>query len=154
MFKQLGKSVHKLSHREQHETLLVAIASQQNGYRLCWALNNCLNISLSDADDFRVEHENLGELFSAEPQTLSFPSFFYEDEENNATYRLLYNKHSDGYLIRSLKNVDFLLVVTAAKDAIDKKRLLEGIRQTELTLMSFFIETQKLMSKERKILEF
>lgn len=150
----MGKSVHKLNHKEQHETLLVAIASQQNGYRLCWALNNSLNISLSDADDFRIEHENLGNLFSSETETLSFPSFFYENEENNTTYRLLYNKHSDGHLIRSLKNVDFLLVVNASKDAIDKKKLLDGIKQTGFTLMAFFTETQKLMSKERKILEF
>lgn len=151
----MGKSVHKLNNSEQHETLLVAISSQQSGYKLCWALNNCLDISLSDAEDFRIEHESTASLFDpVSAETLSFPSFFYEDESKKTTYRLLYNKHADGYLIRSLKNVDFLLVVNSPKDSINSKMLLDGIKQTGLTLMAFYTDISKLMSKEKKILEF
>lgn len=95
----------KLEYEPDYDFLLLGIVSFERDYRLSWEMNARLGLDLVRTEDHKLSH----------PKTRKeqlFSCFVYEDEDSYLSYKLLSNKSDMGFLLDSLKNIDFLLVVS------------------------------------------
>ena len=77
---------------------VVGISSHVRDYRLCWALNNALAISLSRTHGADSRYK-------------------CRKEESDVSYELLRNRTENGLLIPELKEADFLFFVVHGEDS-------------------------------------
>ena len=109
-----------LEEEYEYDFDLFGISSHEKDYRICWAINNWLGLSLErTADDIEV-------IFNQqEKQNSQFPIFKFERDDVLETYYLIGNKFENHQLIEEQKHVDFFLMVKSSgvmssNDFIDK----------------------------------
>ncbi len=109
-----------LEEEYEYDFDLFGISSHEKDYRICWAINNLLGLSLErTADDIEV-------IFNQqEKQNSQFPIFKFERDDVLETYYLIGNKFENHQLIEEQKHVDFFLMVKSSgvmssNDFIDK----------------------------------
>ena len=82
---------------------LLGISSHENDYRLSWAANRQLKLSLRKSDNILIK--------ASDSENLEFSVFQYTDEGNSCKMNLISNRCPNGFLIRELKNIDFFLQI-------------------------------------------
>ncbi len=110
------------------EVTIIGISSHVNDYRLCWALNRSMGLSLTrrrqDITDTTGGH------------LARFATFDHGDPEGGERLTLVHNHCGDGILLREQRQADFFLVVDNAV-AETRPDLLERLRRTEFVLAVF-----------------
>lgn len=123
---------------------LIGISCHARDYRLSWALNNDLAIQLE-----KVHRENAAE--GLKKNGVAIESLYsFLDEENHATYQLMYNKHNNNLLLPEQKAADFLFIIDQMNDE-KFDEVLQKIKQNDLVKTAFVIDVQTLKSKENLI---
>lgn len=123
---------------------LIGISCHARDYRLCWALNNHLEIQLE-----KVHRENASS--GLKKNGIAIESIYsYFDEENHATFQLLYNKHNNNLLLPEQKLADFLLIIDQLNDEYFEN-ILKKIKEIDLVNTAFVIDVNTLKSKENLI---
>lgn len=123
---------------------LIGISCHARDYRLCWALNNHLEIQLE-----KVHRENASS--GLKKNGIAIESIYsYYDEENHSAYQLLYNKHNNNLLLPEQKLADFLLIIDQLNDE-HFENILKKIKEIDLVNMAFIIDVNTLKSKENLI---
>ena len=123
---------------------LIGISCHARDYRLCWALNNHLEIQLE-----KVHRENASS--GLQKNGIAIESIYsYYDEENHSAYQLLYNKHNNNLLLPEQKLADFLLIIDQLNDE-HFENILKKIKEIDLVNMAFIIDVNTLKSKENLI---
>ena len=101
-----------LEHQPETEFLLAGIVSAENDYKVCWALNQILTVSLGQVEPL---------LINSRGKETEFPLFYYQDSLK-VDYYLIPNKSGAVYLLDELKNIDYLLKISdvTAIEVIEK----------------------------------
>lgn len=133
-----------LTFEYEFDFFLIGISCHEKDYRLCWNINQTLQIDL-------VKIESL-EIYNAKEKTRNYFSLFaYEDEENQRTVYLISNRGNQGLLISEQKKTDFFLLIKGALLHTDKENFLQELKKISLILTSFEIDPGKLKSRKNLI---
>ncbi|MFL5751767.1 MAG: IPExxxVDY family protein [Bacteroidia bacterium] len=151
--------------------ILFAISCHEPDYKLCYALNQALNLNLIREDDVLLKNKK-------QEDNLLFSFYFYEDESEYVEYNLLSNKSYNssktianpknkqadlfgetdasansqkGYLVPELSNADFLLIVRTDYEASLAEELENKIKQLSFVLKVQVIDVGDLPSKKNLI---
>ena len=131
---------HKLFFEAEYDFDLIGICCSHSDYRLCWAINNDLNINLSKGDDYFLKNKKDGEYY------FSFYEFF--DEDIHQSYYLIKNLSFDNYkrLIPEQDQIDYFFII---KDNYDLKinDFLTELKKIDCILTAFEFEAEQLKSK-------
>jgi hypothetical protein len=120
---------------------LIGISCHLMDYRLLYAFNNQLDFNFIKEKDFPA--------VSVEQKTESSFSFYtYKDEDHRNSFYLFANKNPDFYLLPTLKQADFLLLIEGPITKPRKESLLNGIRSIPKVLTSFEIKFTQVKNYE------
>lgn len=118
---------------------VIAISCHLRDYRLCWELNQNLDIHLVRAE----EEQQLGDQF--------FSLFKTYCQETRTTIQLISNYSDSGRLIPELKQADFILILhNNARWEIEE--LIDQIKSVPSVLTAFSVDPEELKSKENLLL--
>ncbi len=124
------RKVHKLEKFPAKNLNLYGIAAHENDYRLSWALNDILQISLSREAEYVIEDKKSS-------TCKSFAQYTFHHEETGLIYQLIANVSSEGYLLPSHKTIDFLFIVQFDTDNPPPHNLLQQIKGSDIILSAF-----------------
>ena len=124
---------------------LLGICCHEKDYRLCWAVNSTLNLSLSKASD------DIELIFSKESKPdANFSIYSYIDQYNSDQYYLISNKCQRTWLIPEKSHFDFFLMIKS-----DEKKsytlYLNKLRSIPFILTANHVVVKQLKSKENLI---
>jgi len=159
---------HTLIVEPDYDFVLIGISSHAKDYRICWALNNRLNIEFKKTDPLEIKG-------SKKQSTPSFfSSFIFDDTENFLEYFVLANlsegktpltnKNSlfeesvggdqsseNEYLVPEYKHLNFFFIVKGDIDTNRVGELVAEIKQLEMVLTAIAIDVTTLKSKHNLI---
>jgi hypothetical protein len=122
-----------------YDFCLVGIVSYEKDYRLCWMLNNTLNIKLTKMEDHPAEHSK-------------HSIYGYVREELFREYYMLANKGDSHHLVDEHKHIDYFLVVKGSLEEEEKRHMLELIKKSDMVSAAYLIDVHSLKSKHNLIL--
>tara|TARA_B100000508_G_scaffold137355_1_gene131549 strand:- start:61620 stop:62039 length:420 start_codon:yes stop_codon:yes gene_type:complete len=135
---------HTLQLEDDFNFDLIGLCSHQSDYRVCWALNEHLDLHMSKSlEPFMVSGKK-GEIVSAH----SFYEWF--DETNAIEYFLIKNKHNSHYLIPEKSQIDYFLVIREA-GIIEIDDFLTKVREISSILTAFIFDPSELKSSSKLI---
>ena len=161
----MGK--HTLKIEYDYDFVLIGISSHEKDYRICWALNNLLGLSLT-------KNESL-EIRSKKQDTPSFFSLFsYENSEEFIEYTVISNlsenklslskEHSlfdksakgsqsteNGILIAEHKQMNYFFVIRGELENSEVDEIIRKIKEIDIVLTAVNIDVKELKSKKNLI---
>lgn len=131
---------HKLVLVDDFDFELIGICSSNADYRLCWGINNALQLKLAKDNDYEIRLKKGG------VNLYSFYSYF--DEEEHIEYYLVKNV-SNNYkrLIPEKDQIDYFLIIknNFTKEIND---ILTRLKTVDTILTAFTFDPNELKSKE------
>lgn len=137
----MNKSTRKIKSESDFSFYLLGISSSESDFKLCWRINQDLNIDFIREDDLVIFNEKL----KAE-QLFSLYSFSTEDYQAF----LISNKATNGFLLDEHKNIDFLIKFSS-EDSAFFDMFYSKLKQIEVIQASFKIDVNSLKSKQKLI---
>lgn len=126
------------------EVTVIGISSHVKGYRLCWSLNQALDLHLrrsgKDIEDVVDGHVSAHAVFT------------HEEAESEGRYLLIDNHGSDGILLKEHRQADFFLVVDDEL-AERRKDLLTRVRGAEFVLTAFGLPFSHMRAGHKLLLQ-
>lgn len=116
---------------------VIGITCHALDFRLSWAINKELSISLSKEKEVLLETKKAG--------TASFSNYFFENDELSQGYRLLKNKYNKQMLLPEQKPADYLLIMYGD---VMVNEVLNSLRNINIVLMCFEINVSTLKNKQ------
>lgn len=130
--------------------VLIGILSNQNDYRVSWAINRELQISLTKySEPLSNQKEN------KETET-TFPSvlYTYRHPDTMRTFLLYPGKNTSRQpIIKKLKNTDFILHIIGDTYSSHIAHLIKKLRAISIINLAFPIEPEKLSKHEKNIFD-
>lgn len=134
---------YKLEWDNDYDFNLFGICSNHPDYKLTWALNQLLNISLTKEDDYLVGHKKNGDY--------RFSFYSYYDETDHLYYYLLKNvSDTFKHLIPEKDQIDYFLILKE-NEIISEEEILNRIKQSDLIQTAFSFDVEELKSKENLV---
>ena len=134
-----------LEEEYEYDFDLLGICCHEKDYRLCWALNNALNISLEKSE------ENVEIIFNKKSKPYArFPLFAFEVEKEHSIYYLIGNRCDNNFLISEKKHVDFFFMIKSSEES-NITETLNKIRSISFVLTAHTVVVDELKSKEHLI---
>jgi hypothetical protein len=160
----LGK--HTLKIEYDFDFVLIGISSHEKDYRLCWALNNVLDIDLTKTESLEIKSKK-----QIVPSFFSL--FMYENTDEFVEYFVIANQSenklvasktntlfvkgakesqtTDGILIPEHKQMDYFFVIRGEVDEEKTDELIKKIKEIDLVLAAARIDVTALKSKANLI---
>lgn len=113
----------KLQIDQPDDYLLIGIVSSEPDYKLSLALNKKFSISLKNSEPVKLPGDDGSELI--------FSRFTFSDTYSGSTFNLISNRSGKHFLIRKLKNVDYILYVHDPENEADMSRLTTSLREIQ-----------------------
>ena len=171
LIKQYGLILHEemkkiaLKDYADFDFKLIGISCQEPDFKLCWFLNNALNLSLERKDDLEMEIESDGKVayfsvFEYKESVRSLdsiqmnwlPPYLNEAEEEGITFQMLSNRHEWGSLIPEQPAIDYFLIIRGGnEDAAHEKKMVQQIREIEVVNAAFLMDIKKLKNRDNFI---
>ncbi len=117
---------------------VLAINSHIKGYKLCWNINNKLNVNFEKQEDHNIQNE------------LWFARYSYICEEG-VEYNLLSNRSKKGYLIPNQKSVNYFLIIENDCWKKGKQEFIRKLSKTKDILLVFELDTTLIKEIDRII---
>jgi hypothetical protein len=134
-----------LDEEYEYDFDLLGICCHEKDYRLCWALNNLLKISLEKSK------EEIEIIFSKSSKpNARFPLFKFTSENLINKYYLIGNKFENSWLIPEKQHVDYFLMLKSS-EKINCIEILEKLQSIPFVLTSHSIAVDQLKSKKNLI---
>lgn len=135
---------HTLQLEDDFNFDLIGLCSHQSDYRVCWSINEHLDLHLSKSLEPYMVSGKKGEVISSHS--------FYEwyDEGNAVEYFLIKNKCNTQFLIPEKGQIDYFLVIREA-GIIEVDVLLTKIKEITGILTAFIFEPGELKSGSKLI---
>lgn len=128
----------QLKVNQNNESVLVGIVSAEPDYKLSLAINKKLKISLKNSGPVFVQDENGAEI--------AF-SRFSDDASDKGPYELISNRIEKNFLIRKLKNIDYIFQIHNAINTMEADRIMSLLRCTDSVTAVFNIDLKSLKDK-------
>ncbi|MDX1651229.1 MAG: IPExxxVDY family protein [Brumimicrobium sp.] len=135
---------HTLKLEEDYDFDLIGLCSHHSDYRLCWAINDHLDLALSKAEEPFMVSGKKGEIVS------SHSLYEWRDEENQVSYFLIGNKNNNQFLIPEKAQIDYFLVIREA-GIIEIDDFLTRLKQISSILTAFIYDPGSLKSGNKLI---
>ena len=122
---------------------LIGICSTYSDYRLCWGINQALNLKLESIDDYCLENKK------EEDDKFSFYEYF--DEQTEESFYLVKNQ-SNNYkkLIPEQDKIDYFIIIKDNYE-IEIDDLVTKLRTLDSVLTAFSFNVNDLKSKSNLI---
>jgi hypothetical protein len=140
----MKKRVHKLQDFFPEDFQLICIAAHQSDYRLSWALNEQLQLSLQKDQDLVVTIKKTD-------IRQHFTRFSFMDTNQHIRYYLIDNKSRQGFLLPEMKNIDFLLKVEGQPERHKLLSMVEEIRKISFVVIAYLMEDIPIKHKKKFI---
>lgn len=156
---------HTLEIEFDYDFVLIGIVSNEKDYRLCWGLNNLLNLQL-------VKQESL-EIKGKKQDTPSYFSFFFYQNHNEfSEYAIIANlseskalatnettlfglsndnELDNEYLIPEQKQMSYFFVIKAEMEQEEVNELIRQLKKIENIQTAVRIDVKSLRSKQNLI---
>ena len=134
----------KLLIEYDYDFLLFGISCSEKLYRICWALNNQLKLSLVKDKDIEVVEKN-------QIIHTKFPVFFFHQKETLTEYRVISNKIENKLFVSEFKQADYLFVIQGNFLSAEKTNILKKIKEVAFVQTAFEINPQQIKSKDNFI---
>jgi hypothetical protein len=122
--------------------VILGIVSTDQDYKLTRKLNKKLSVSLKNTDP--------GEASENDGSMNQFSRFSFSDPENEIIYQLISNRTGKSFLIKKLKNIDYLFLITDAGRTLQHDKLITVLREIDSVSMAFNISFESI-SKDKNI---
>lgn len=138
------KAKHTLILADDLDFDLIGVCSHQSDYRLCWSINEALELELAKADEPFMVSGKKGEV-------LSQHSFYeWEDEQNHLSYYLIKNKAGSSFLIPEKAQIDYFLVIREL-GIVNIDDFLTQLKSISSILTAFIYNPNELKSSKHLI---
>ena len=125
-----------LEYLEEVDFIVLAINSHAKGYKLCWEMNNWLNLNFIKNKYHKPEGTSGTE----------FSRFTSEDKDLEAHYDLISNYSKAGYLLPKFKNIDCFLKIQNPFWGKEKEEFIGKISKIPEILLIFEFDLDKINS--------
>ncbi|MEX2597631.1 MAG: IPExxxVDY family protein [Salibacteraceae bacterium] len=103
-------SKHRLILDDQYEFLAFGLSCHLKDYRVAWMINQAFKMNLKRFDISLEVKKNEPEVFSV---------YRFKDQANHLNYHLLSNQNESSYLLPSLKQYDYFILIEGYIDIFD-----------------------------------
>tara|TARA_B100000767_G_scaffold208739_1_gene195695 strand:- start:1939 stop:2358 length:420 start_codon:yes stop_codon:yes gene_type:complete len=124
---------------EEFDFAVLAINSHIKAYKLCWNINNSLQLNFKKKNDHNIK------------QDLFFSRYTFISDDGTE-YDLLANRSKKGYLIPNQKSINFFLIVKNVYWLQDKTMFMSKLRSVPDILLTFELDLTNLKHIDRFIL--
>lgn len=137
----------KLEKLDDFNLIVFGICTSAKEYKLAWLINNSIQIKLKKEPDYSLEIKDSG--------ALVISNFKFELE--HCIFRLIKNKlvdsfnENNGFLIKDLKQFDFLLTIDSKSDTFDTHLIGSSLKDISEIILIQPVDTLKLRDKENLI---
>lgn len=125
---------------------LISIISPIRDYRLCWHINNKLNLDFARQEEIPLHYPK-------KHKYAYYNLFYFEDEMNWLQYYFINNRSLGEHLIPELKQVDYFLLIKGGNAATEKDAVVDILRGLEQVQAVLTIDPTTLKSKQNLIFE-
>lgn len=126
------------------ELSLIGIVSAEPDYKLSLAINRKLKIALKNNEPLKINDDGL---------EFSFSRFTYHDEDSELTCNLISNRSGMNVLLKTIKNVDFILQIHHPEaGSMEASRLFNSIRDIQGVTAVFNLQTNSMKDKNIRYL--
>ena len=129
----------QLKINQNNESVMVGIVSAEPDYKLSLTLNRKLNISLKNVSPVMVPDDSGSEL--------AFTRFSDTSTSNGLTYSLTSNRCGKSFLIKKLKNIDFILHIHNPENETSIEKIITLLRGADSVTAVFNIDPNLLKDK-------
>lgn len=132
----------KINHN--HESFILGIVSADPDYKLSFKLNKKFSISLKNISPVRITDDN--------GYDLVFSRFSDLNGSPDVIYSLISNRSGNSYLLKNLKNVDFIFQVQDSFSISNTDHFTTTIREIDAITGVFNINLSKIKDKNLQYL--
>ena len=136
---------HKLEVAIDEDFCLLGIVTDEPDYKLCWRINQVLDLGFEKLDDLMLFHRKYQE-------DQVFSNFVYQDEDALVTYRIIKNRSEEGYYLDELKNLDFLVHIQGEIITEKISAFMHSVGSLPTVRICVPVELKKIRNKERLLL--
>lgn len=136
---------HKLELAMEEDFCLLGVVSDEPDYKLCWRINQSLDMNFEKQEELRLYHRKLDE-----DQVFSY--FSYYDEDARITYRLIKNRAEKGYFLDELKHIDYLIHIQGEINTGRISSFMSSVNALEPVRMCVPSDLSRLRHTERLLL--
>ncbi len=134
----------KLDIEQNPHYILLGLVSPEPDYKLSLAINRKFRISLRHISPIDVPHPD--------GSPIQFSRFSNHDHSDNDSLTLISNRSGKSFLLGKLKNIDYLLQISASEEDADIDSITALLRETGAVSAVFNIDTGKLRDKNLYLL--
>jgi hypothetical protein len=134
----------RLSVNEQDLPMFLGIVTPDPDYKLSLKLNKKLTISLKNGDPVEIQDEH-GNGFT-------FSRFADVSEADGRNFLLVSNRSEKNFLLKKLKNIDYLLIIHDASGSLKMEQIMLQVREIDSVTGVFNIELKTLKDKNLRFL--
>lgn len=136
---------HKLELAIEEDFCLLGVVTDEPDYKLCWLINQQLNMNFEKQDELKLFHRRLDE-------EQVFSNFSYHDGDGLITYRLIKNRAEKGYFVDELKNIDYLIHIQGEISTQRINDFMLSVGAIEPVRMCVPSDLSRIKNKERLLL--
>ena len=141
----MGVKKHKLEMAIEEDFCILGVVTDETDYKLCWMINQSLNMNFEKQDDLKLYHRKLKE-------EQVFSHFSYNDDDALVTFRIIKNRSENGYYLDALKNIDYLIHIQGEINTVRISRFMLSVGGLETVRMCVPSDLSRIKNKERLLL--
>jgi hypothetical protein len=134
-----------LNNYVDYDFSLIGICSQEEDFKLCFHLNQALQLDFERIRDIEIVLPKQGNV-------VSFSCFEYKDVEADLDWYLIANRNPASNLVANQKQTDYLLRIVGEQELIDPEEIVDRIRELSCVLTAFIIQPQDVKNIENILL--
>ena len=136
---------HTLEIEMDYDFVLIGISSHEKDYRICWGLNNKLELDLVKVEPLEIKDKKQDELSH-------FSLFSCERPDEFMEYFIVSNRSEKGMLIPEQKQLDYFFIIKGEIENDVVMEMIKKIKEIDLVQTAFRIDVASLKSKQNLIL--
>jgi len=141
----MGVKKHKLDLAMEEDFCLLGVVSDEPDYRLCWMINQSLDMDFEKQEDLLLYHRKLNE-------EQVFSLFSFHDNDSLITYRIIKNRSENAYFLEELKNIDYLIHIQGEISTSRISGFMLSVGALDAVRMCVPSDLSRIKNKERLLL--
>jgi hypothetical protein len=127
-----------------NDLILLGLVSSEPDYKLTLALNQSMGLSLKNSDPINI--------LSEEENELQFSRFVYIDNITERSFTLISNRCGKYFLIKKLRNIDYIFQVHDAEGISDNIQLVSRLKSIASITAVFSVDYESINDKNLELL--
>ena len=141
----MGVKKHKLDLAMEEDFCLLGVVTDEPDYKLCWMINQSLEMNFEKQEDLYLYHRKLNE-------EQIFSLFSYHDMDSLINFRIIKNRCESGYFLEELKNIDYLIHIQGDINTSRINGFMLSVASLEPVRMCVPSDLGRIKNKERLLL--